>query len=172
LRQVTKILFVFLCALSASAFSQDKKIALSTDTSQSVPFSYTRGIYTVLMGYDEFMKNVGLDKNQATVFKQYADSLIENTGKVDLTAAVKLSRHFPDGSMVFLYVNMIGERTVNTMLEKGYARVYNTIGKYYIKQLILKTGKAKIMEEGREVKATALKYYDAGSNTEIFEYVF
>ena len=170
--QVKRLIALCLLLLPAISNCQDKKIVLAPDTTETLPLTFTRGIYTVYMGYNAFFKNVGLDKNQTLVLKQYVDSVIENTGTADLTKALKLSRHFNDGGMVVLYVNMVGERTVNTMMGKGSCKVFNTVGKYYLKQLVLKTGKGKIMEEGREVKATALKYYDVVSNTEIFEYVF
>lgn len=170
--RVKRTIMLCLLLLPAITNCQDKKIVLAPDTSETLPLTFTRGIYTVYMGYNAFFRSVNLDKNETAVLKQYIDSVIENTGTADLTTAVKLSKHCKDGSMVFLYINMVGERTVNTMLGKGYCKIYNTVGKYYLKQLVLKTGKGKIMEEGREVKATALKYYDVVSNTEIFEYVF
>ena len=169
---VRTIILLSLLFLPYSVFSQDKKIILAPDTSESLPVTFSRGIYTVYMGYNAFFKNVNLDKNQTLVLKQYIDSIIENTGMVDLTQSVKLTRHFKDGSFVTLYTNILGERTVNTMMAKGIVKVFNTVSKQYVKQLVNKTGKAKIMEDGREVKATALKYYDSGNNTEIFEYVF
>ena len=170
--RVRRIILVSLLLLPFTGFSQDKKIVLAPDTSETLPLTFTRGIYTVYMGYNAFFKNVGLDKNQTIVLKQYIDSVIENTGTADLTNAAKLTKHNKDGSFVTLYINIVGERTVNTMMAKGIVKVFNTVSKQYVKQLVNKTGKAKIMEDGREVKATALKYYDAGNNTEIFEYVF
>lgn len=169
---VTFTMLVFILMMPLRGISQEGKIILTPDTSDSYPFTYTRGIYTITMGYNTFLKNLKLDKNQVEAFKAYADSAIDNSGKVDLTAVKKIEKHCSDGSMVFLYVNFVGESMTGMLLNKGLAKVYNTVSKQYLKQLIVKKGKAKIVEDGREVKATALKYYDPANKTEIFQYVY